>query len=197
MWFSSCVLASRGFGGGAVTTGIGGGGAAQAASPARAAQAARTRRLFDICEFPICAGAGHAASDVGRIAETRDSINSVQPIDVWSTPATRRAQSHRPPRSLSSGVALDLNRVEIGAMRLGCERKRGLQRFEIGCAVRLPTARAGIVPFMRRRDLEIQQADRRSRETERRHVREAGDCMTPQKAIRSDLFIWSSAAIVS
>ena len=51
MWFSSWVLASSGFGGGAVTTGAAGGGAAQAASPARSAQAARMRRLLDICEF--------------------------------------------------------------------------------------------------------------------------------------------------
>jgi hypothetical protein len=72
----------------------------------------------------------------------------------------------------SSGVALDLNRVEIGAMRLRGERKRGLQRFEVGRVARLPTARAGIVPFMRRRDLEIEQADRRGRKTERRHGRE-------------------------
>jgi hypothetical protein len=56
MWFSSWVLASSGFGGGAVTTGAGGG-AAQAASPARTAQAARMRRLLDICEFsPLFAG---------------------------------------------------------------------------------------------------------------------------------------------
>ena len=40
--------------------------------------------------------------------------------------------------ALSSGVALDLNCVEIVVRRLGCERKRGLQRFEIGCAARLP-----------------------------------------------------------
>ena len=51
LWFSSCVLASSGFGGGAVTIGAGGGGAAQAARPARTAQAARTRRLLGICEF--------------------------------------------------------------------------------------------------------------------------------------------------
>src|SRR5208282_3768202 len=48
LWFSSCVLASSGFGGGAVIAGAGGGGAAQAPSPARTAQAARMRRLLDI-----------------------------------------------------------------------------------------------------------------------------------------------------
>ena len=63
-----------------------------------------------------------------------------------------------------SGVALDLNRVEVrGAMWLRGEREGGLQRFEIGRAARLPAARAGVVAAMRRRDLEIEQADRRSR----------------------------------
>ena len=72
-----------------------------------------------------------------------------------------------------SGVALDLNLPEIcRPMRLCGERKRSLQRFEIGCAARLPTARALVGAAMRRRDLEIEQADRRSRETERGHRRE-------------------------
>ena len=59
-----------------------------------------------------------------------------------------------------------------GAMRLRGERERGLQRFEIGSAAWLPAARAGVVPFMRRGDLEIEQADRRSRETQCGHGRE-------------------------
>jgi hypothetical protein len=97
-----------------------------------------------------------------------------------------------------SGVALDLNFPKIsGARRLRGERKRGLQRFEIGCVARLPTARAGIVPFMRRGDLEIEQADRGRCKTERRHRGKRVDCMIPQKATRTDLFIWSNAAIVS
>ena len=74
--------------------------------------------------------------------------------------------------ALSSGMALDLNRLEIGVRRLGCERKRGLQRFKIGCAVWLPAAGAGIVSFMRRCDLEIEQADRCRREAQCGHRRE-------------------------
>jgi hypothetical protein len=74
-----------------------------------------------------------------------------------------------------SGVALDLNFPKIsGAMRLRGERERSLQRFEIGCVARLPAARTGIVPFMRRRDLEIEQADRRGRKTQRRHRGQEG-----------------------
>jgi hypothetical protein len=68
---------------------------------------------------------------------------------------------------------LDLNCVEISrTMRLGGERERGLQRLEVGRAAWLPTAGALVGAAMRRRDLEIEQADRRRRETERRHGRE-------------------------
>ena len=43
--------------------------------------------------------------------------------------------------------ALDLNFPKIsGPMRLGGERKRGLQRFEIGGGVWLPAARTRIAP---------------------------------------------------
>ena len=71
MWFSSCVLASSDFGGGAVTMGTGGGGAAQAARPARAAQAARMRRLFDIVEsFPFAADTTSRLSRKNAIRST-------------------------------------------------------------------------------------------------------------------------------
>jgi hypothetical protein len=83
MWFSSCVLASSGFGGGAVITGAGGG-AAQAASPARIAPAIRMRKSLDICESSLSALA--RAAPGGRIAESRDSINSAQLIEHQSRP---------------------------------------------------------------------------------------------------------------
>ena len=50
---------------------------------------------------------------------------------------------------------------------------------------------------MRSCDLRIEQADRRGRETERRHRRELGRLHDTAKAMRIDLFSWSSAAIVS
>jgi len=70
IWFSSCLLASSGFGGGAVTTGAGGGGAAQAASPARTAQAARMRRLLEIGEVTFSERARGSYANISlRLAE--------------------------------------------------------------------------------------------------------------------------------
>jgi Voltage-dependent anion channel len=84
-----------------------------------------------------------------------------------------RGSASAPQAGGALGVALDLSSVEIGgAMRLGGERKRGLQRFEVGRATGLPTAGALVGVAMRRRDLEIEQADRRGCEAERRHRRE-------------------------
>jgi hypothetical protein len=68
IWFSSCVLASSGFGGGAVTTGAGA--AAQAASPARTAQAARMRRLLEIGEVTFSERARGSYANISlRLAE--------------------------------------------------------------------------------------------------------------------------------
>jgi hypothetical protein len=79
IWFSSCVLASSGFGGGAVTTGAGGGGAAQAVSPARTAQAARMRRLLEIGEVALFpkGRAGHM-----RILVLDSPNSAIRPILV-------------------------------------------------------------------------------------------------------------------
>ena len=45
------------------------------------------------------------------------------------------------------------------------ERERGLQRFQVGSAMRLLAARARVVPVMRGGDLGIERADRHRRET--------------------------------
>ena len=61
----------------------GGGGAAQAASPASIAQATRMRRFLDICKSSSSA---RAAPGAGKIAESRDSINSAQLSEHCSRP---------------------------------------------------------------------------------------------------------------
>jgi hypothetical protein len=93
IWFSSCVLASSGFGGGAVTTGAGGGGAAQAASPATA-QAARMRRLLDIGEVALFpkGRAGHM-----RISVLDSPNSAIRSILV-------RPMQYRPAKSVALNV---------------------------------------------------------------------------------------------
>ena len=78
----------------------------------------------------------------------------------------------RPAGGRASGVALDLDCAEVGARLFRRQPERNLQRLEVRCAARLPAAGAGVVAAMRLGDLEIDEADRRRRKTERGHRRE-------------------------
>jgi hypothetical protein len=100
------------------------------------------------------------AAGAGRIAEKRDSINSVPPMDHRSVGASLAKCAAPPPvKPVVLRRGLDLDCAEIGARRLRRERERSFRRFNVGCAARLPAARARVAAAMRGRDLDIEQAD--------------------------------------